>query len=102
MDTVVMEVNVGEDRRLVIDLPLTMPTGRAEVIVRAVGEGNVTTRELSRRNVQSKLRAAGILNTMHTAPHDAAPLTEEDRKRIGNLFDAGKAVTADDNERGEY
>jgi hypothetical protein len=100
MDTIVLEVNVGDDRKLVIDLPLSMPTGRAELTIRAIGEGNASSRELSRRGIQNRLRTAGILNTMHTAPHDAEPLTDEDRQRIGRLFEAGRAVTFDDEERG--
>ncbi len=95
MDTIILEVSVSEDRRIIIDLPATMPTGPAEVTVRSLGTSSTAAHELIRRSIQAKLRAAGILNTMHSAPHDAMPLSDEERDRLGRLFEGQTAVPLD-------
>lgn len=71
---------VGENRRLIIDVPADMPVGEVEVIIRSTSEA-VVTRELAR----AKLLTAGMLTTSIPVPADAKPLTIEERQRIGTL-----------------
>jgi hypothetical protein len=77
---------VGEDRRLVIDLPEDAPTGPVQLVIRPkpvepTGKSVNPAREAAR----AKLLAAGALVTHFEVPEDAVPLTPEERMRIGTM-----------------
>lgn len=83
MDTVTIPVVVGDDRRLVIDLPPTTPVGPAEVTIRPrVPDGPVRP---ARDAARAALLAAGFLVTDMHAPAEAKPLSDEEIARIGML-----------------
>jgi hypothetical protein len=77
MVAIKISTTIGEDRRLVIDLPDDMPIGTVEVIIRSADDVREVIRE--------KLRAAGALVTTLDIPPDAVRLTPEERQRIGTL-----------------
>ena len=58
MDTITLTAVVGEDRRLVIDLPPDAPTGPIEVTIRAATPQ--PEKQLTREEARARLRAAGV------------------------------------------
>lgn len=79
MDAITLSVMVGEDRRLVIDLPPDTPVGPVDVVI--------TPREKiinpAREAARAKLLAAGRLVTNIRAPEGTVPLSPEELLRIG-------------------
>lgn len=90
MSTVTLNVVVGEDRHLTIELPEEIPTGPIEVTIRPVALPieNVPEGEMTRERARALMAAAGILSTAKYAPPDAVPLTDEEREEIGREFGA--------------
>lgn len=86
MESITVRLVVGEDRRIVIELSSDAPTGPMEVTVRPLTDADFLSRSDARRRIQAKLRTAGILNTIHSAPADASPLSSDDRIRLGRMF----------------
>ena len=74
---------VGEDRRLVIDLPPDTPLGPVELVIRSAESPVNPAREAAR----AKLMAAGILVRPEDMgiPDDLQPLPLEERLRIGKM-----------------
>lgn len=96
MDVIKLSVWVGEDKKLVIDLPEEVPVGLIDVQIRArapikakstKNKENGSLRQwLERReHLRRLLRNAGMLSTDHDAPTGWTPLTEEERVRLGTL-----------------
>jgi hypothetical protein len=100
MDAIAISVMVGEDRRLVIDLPAHMPVGPAELVIRP-REIETTKSAETKSDVivnpaheaaRAKLLAAGILSTAHRAPDGAAPLSDEEMQRLGQRPPGSKSL----------
>ncbi len=103
MDVVTIPVIVGDDRRLVLDLPASTPIGPAEVVIlpRAARPNTPPTPE--RESARAKLLAAGFLMTDVHAPEGAVPLSDEDLARLGQLpLDAQPSEFLIDEDRGLY
>lgn len=97
MTDVTLSATVGEDRRLVIDLPDEIPPGEVEVVVRP--KRDTMTREEARR----LLAEAGLLSTWHKAPPGTKPLTPEERMEIGKMPPGARpSEELIDEDRGEY
>jgi hypothetical protein len=78
-------VTIGEDRRLVIDLPPEMPLGPAEanvVIEMALSSEAVPD---DRAVLMARLRAAGVIRESVPVPVDARQLSDMERIKIGTL-----------------
>jgi hypothetical protein len=58
--TIEQTVEIQSDRRLVLDLPLELPVGRARVEVTVTPERNETTEERRRRSREAIERCSGI------------------------------------------
>lgn len=84
MDAEPIPVLVGEDRRLVIDVPPNVPVGPADVVI-VPRNGRRTRTTLAREVARAKLRAAGALSTIVYAPADTRPTTEDELLRLGQL-----------------
>ena len=90
-------------RRLTIDLPENLTADEYEIVVREVRSephvGEVLTREI----IKARLRAAGLLNEIPSAPPGARTLSDEERDEIGRQF-AGDRPTHEliDEDRAEY
>lgn len=73
---------IGEDRRLVIDLPADAPTGDVELIIREVmpkTADNTIAREIARAKLQTILvRDLGI-------PDDIEMMSDDDLEMLGQL-----------------
>jgi hypothetical protein len=83
MNVITISTTIGEDRRLVIDLPPDTPTGQVELIIRPAQQS--TFANPARETARAKLLAAGALSTAHHAPEGTVPLTPEERQQIGQL-----------------
>jgi hypothetical protein len=103
MDTVMIPVEVGEDRRLVIDVPPVVPIGPADVVIVPRPDGQKATTNPAREEARAKLRAAGALSTIRYAPADARPLSDEELMRIGQLAPGARpSEELIDEDRGAY
>jgi hypothetical protein len=103
MDSVMIPVEVGEDRRLVIDVPPEVPIGPADVVIVPRPHGQKATTNPAREAARAKLRAAGFLSTSIQAPENAVALSDEDLLRRGRLAPGARpSEELIDEDRGLY
>lgn len=102
MSNITLIATVGHDRRLVIDIPDSIPEGEVEIKIRPLPP-MPDPDDQSREAIRARLDRAGILSKAHFAPPDARPLSPEEERRLGTLF-AGARPSEEliDEDRGEY
>lgn len=94
---------VGEDRKLIIQLPDEIPPGGVELVVRASESSGSNTSNPVREAARAKLLAAGALVTEFNVPPNAVRLTVEERMRLGTLPpDARLSLDLINEDRGEW
>jgi hypothetical protein len=99
MNEIIISAVVGDDHRLVVDLPMDAPTGDVEVVIRPAKKSTGLTREEAR----ARLLAGGALVTSIYAPEGTKPLTLEERMRLGTLPPGSRpSEVLIDEDRGEY
>lgn len=90
-----MTVEIGADRRLVVDLPDEIPVGPVNVVITAnPATVTVNASHAVRDAARAKLQAAGVLSTVHHAPANSEPLSAGERARVWQQFSQGR--TSDD------
>ena len=78
MEAVTLKAIVGEDRKLIVELPSDMPIGEIELTVRPIGQPAVSLRDM--------LMADGALVTDIEVPMDAELIPEEELLELtGNI-----------------
>jgi hypothetical protein len=93
MDAIVLSVEIGEDRHLVIDLPPEMPIGTAQITIRPQEPQQITSVvNPAREAARAKMLAAGILSTAHQAPEGTIELTPEARERVWDQFSGDQSI----------
>ncbi|RIK41496.1 MAG: hypothetical protein DCC55_11840 [Chloroflexi bacterium] len=114
MDAIKLTVWIGEDKKLIIDLPAEVPVGLVDVQVTThAGIKAKSTRNKDnnreqlwsemREHFRTLLRNAGMLSTAHHAPVGWIPLTEEERMKLGTLPPGSRPTDEYVNEdRGAY
>jgi hypothetical protein len=94
MDDITLSVVIGEDRRLVVDLPEDAPTGPVELVIRAVpvGRSSVGVESIDkealhaeRERARQKLLAAGLLATDLGIPDNLESLSDEELEQLVRL-----------------
>ena len=86
MTSIKLQATVGEDRRLVIDLPPEVPVGEVEIEIRPQpADLPPQSGELTREEARARLLAAGALVTWIHAPEGTVPLTPEELLEVGTL-----------------
>ena len=96
MDAIKFSVWVGEDKKLILDLPPEMPVGLVDVQISlrrtedlgdrpATNGEQVETWAEKRERFRKILLEAGLLSTVHYATEGSVPLTDEERMRLGTL-----------------
>jgi hypothetical protein len=80
-----LSATIGEDRKLVLELPIEIPAGKVDVIILPTENQAVPAPNPAREAARAKLLAAGALRTSVDLSADAKPLTPEERLRIGTL-----------------
>lgn len=104
MVAVHLHAEIGEDRKLIIQLPDEVPPGNVELIVRSTESelAEVSINPL-REEIKAKLSAAGILVTDFEIPQGAKPLTVEQRLRMGTLKPGARdSLDLINEDRGEW
>lgn len=78
---------IGEDRKVVIDLPPDIPTGEVELelVIRPVIEASEFPPNPERERIRAKMLAKGMLSTAHNPPEDMEFPTEEEIYEAGIL-----------------
>jgi hypothetical protein len=103
MDAIVIRATIGEDKRLVLDLPPETPVGPVDVVITPHTEPTHPVTNPAREAARAKLLAAGKLVTDIHAPEGTVPLSPEELVRIGTLPPGSPSledlINAD---RGEY
>ena len=103
MDAIMLSVEIGEDRRLIIDLPADTPVGQADLIIKPHGETVAQSNNPAREAIRAKLLAAGKLVTDIHAPEGTVLLTLAERQRIGQLTPGARSSEQlIDEDRGLY
>lgn len=101
-----LSVTVGEDRRIVIDLPPDTPIGPAQIaLVLRPAEVTETPQIVNpaREAARAKLLAAGKLSTIWRALEGYKPLSVDERMVIGTLpANAPSSEQLVNEDRGEY
>jgi hypothetical protein len=85
MKPITLSAVVGEDRRLIIDLPPDTPVGPVELVVRPTTIPAPRSGNMTREEARAILLAAGSLVTTIRAPEGTVPLTPEEILEIGKL-----------------
>ncbi|MDQ3249659.1 MAG: hypothetical protein M3Q45_10705 [Chloroflexota bacterium] len=96
MNTIKLSVWVGEDKRLIVDLPPEVPVGMVDVQILlpetirkeaapTTNGGHVETAAEKRERFRKILRDAGMLSTAHRAPEGYVPMTDEERMQLSKL-----------------
>ncbi len=104
---------IGEDRRLVIDLPPDTPTGSVEILIQPEALATLSLESTplppytnpAREAARAKMLAAGILVTEFNfeLPEDFVPLSPEELLKIGTPPPGARSILDDINEdRGEW
>src|SRR5437879_893346 len=103
MDAITFSVEVGEDRRLVIELPADVPIGPADVIVKPRTKESVEPENPARDAARAKLLAAGRLVVNFGIPEDIEPISEEELEELGHLAPGARSSEElVDEDRGTY
>lgn len=77
---------IGDDRKLIIQLPKDIPPGELELTVRSIDEsGSSVVMNSARDAAKAKLMAAGALVTQFEVPANAVRLSIEERIRLGTM-----------------
>jgi hypothetical protein len=101
MTSITLTATVTEDRHLELDLPREVPVGPVEVVIKPLAVEVAEEPEITRDEIRSRLKAAGLLSEGRCAPMDAVPLSDDEREELGRLF-AGPRLISDliDEDRG--
>ncbi|MEO8610887.1 MAG: hypothetical protein ABI690_23520 [Chloroflexota bacterium] len=85
MKPITLSAVVGEDRRLIIDLPSDTPVGQVELVIRPAMAMPPSSANMTREEARAILLAAGSLVTTIHAPEGTVPLTPEQILEIRKL-----------------
>jgi len=101
-----LEGRVGQDHRLIVEVPPEIPVGPVEVTIRALANSGAPrwpSENPEREALRARLLAAGRLVTERFAPDDAIPLSDAELQRLGTL-PPGARPSEDliDEDRGAY
>src|SRR5258708_7094040 len=103
MYVITIHIVVGEDRRLEIQLPDSVPAGPAELTIKPHEQNEATISSTARDLARAKLLAAGRLATNFDVPENIQPLSRQEEERLAQLFAGGSASLDLINEdRGAY
>lgn len=91
---------VGDDRKLVVQLPPEIQPGQVEVIIQSA---EMVSPDSARNIARSKLMAARALVTQFEALPVTVPLSVEERLRLGTLSpNARSSLDLINEDRGEW
>ena len=94
MDAITLSIVVGEDRRLIVQLPDNIPAGPVELTVRPIEKTTVLFPNGERERIRAKMLTAGILDSTIRAPENTVRLAPDELLGLGTL-PPGSRPTAD-------
>jgi len=96
MTIVIIDAQVGPDRRLVYTLPPNIPVGPVKLSIQPIEDPlPAPTQPLTREEARRRLLAAGKLGTAPLAPAGTVSLSDAERQRLAQLFGGGPMTTLD-------
>src|SRR5258708_5423126 len=103
MDAITLSAVIGEDRRLVIQLPDNAPVGPVKVVIEAEKHEAIEFVNPAREAARTKLLAAGKLVMDQGIPDNFEISSPDELEHIGRLLAGGRS-TMDliDEDRGAY
>jgi hypothetical protein len=102
MESITLTAVVGDDHRVTLELPDSVPVGPIEITIRHHGVA-VQDDRLDAATARRKLQAAGLAATRRYATPDALPLSATERMQIGRTFsESGSMTVVIDQDRGAY
>jgi hypothetical protein len=93
MDAIIIDAEVGPDRRLIYELPPQVPVGPVKLVIQPLQAPSLQTgRGLTREEARRRLLAAGLLLTERVAPEGAVESDEQEHQRLAALFGQGPSL----------
>lgn len=93
MDAIIIDAEVGQDHRLIYELPPQVPVGPVKLVIQPIETPSVqTVQGLTREEARRRLRAAGLLLTERLAPEGAVESDEPEHQRLAALFGQGPSL----------
>lgn len=84
--TITITAVVDEKRRIIIDLPDDIPLGKINLMIQAkMLDDMLDTDDVSHKEIQAKLIAAGLVSPSGPSP-DAIDVSDEELERLGYVF----------------
>lgn len=105
MDAITVSAVVGEDRRLIIDLPADTPVGPVDVVIKPHVSLQAEVVNPAREAARARLRAAGLLATAADLgiPDDLEYISDEELDELGRMAPGARpSEELIDEDRGEY
>jgi hypothetical protein len=94
---------IGEDRKLIVQLPNDIPPGDVELVVQSSEPVPANTGNSARESAKAKLLAAGALVTQFEIPANTVRLSVEERLQLGTLpTDARSSLDLINEDRGDW
>ena len=95
MDAIIIDAQVGQDHRLIYELPPEVPVGPVKLVIQPIGAPPMQTgQSLTREEARRRLLAAGLLLTERVAPEGAVESDEQEHQRLAALFGQGPSLEA--------
>ena len=85
MDAIILSLEIGEDHRLVIDLPPDVPSGPVQVTITPQPAANGGVVNPAREAARAKLLAAGLLKSTYVVPPDFVRPPDEQLQKLVKL-----------------
>ena len=93
MDLIIINAEVGEDHRLIYELPPEVPVGPVKLMIQPVEAQPVPTGQgLTREEARRRLLTAGLLLTERVAPEGSVESNEQEHQRLAALFGQGPSL----------
>lgn len=96
MDAIKMSVHIGEDKKLIVDLPSDIPTGTVDILILPIEKSSINvTKKVSskklltwakqREQMRKKLIRVQPKSQPYPIPKGYFPLSDEERMRLAIL-----------------
>lgn len=93
MDAIIIDAQVGQDHRLIYELPPEVPVGPVKLVIQPLTDPSIQTGQgLTREEARRRLLAAGLLMTERVAPEGAVESNEQEHQRLATLFGQGPSL----------
>ena len=93
MDAIIIDAEVGQDHRLIYELPPEVPVGPVRLVIQPVEAPPAQTgRELTREEARRRWQAAGKTLKERLVPEGVVRSSEAEDRRLSALFGQGSSL----------